>query len=125
MDWLPDPSESSFREALDILDIEFQYAVKSEGAHRVLWGGGYRYARDQVQNTPALAFLPPWPVQLAEPLPAFDLGIRHDPRERQGEAPLDQQAEAANGLGPRPAQVARAVGHAGCRLQRVPGLEPG
>jgi iron complex outermembrane receptor protein len=48
----------SFREELDIVDVEFQHAVRPLGAHRVLWGAGYRYARDHVQNSAALAFLP-------------------------------------------------------------------
>jgi len=48
----------TFREELDILDVEFQYAVKPAGNHRLLWGAGYRYARDHVQNSLVLAFLP-------------------------------------------------------------------
>ena len=47
-----------FRENLNILDVEFQYAVRQAGAHRLLWGGGYRHASDRVQNSRALAFLP-------------------------------------------------------------------
>jgi iron complex outermembrane receptor protein len=49
----------TFQEELDILDIEFQYAVQPMGQHQLLWGGGYRHARDRVQNSAALAFLPP------------------------------------------------------------------
>ena len=49
----------TFREELDILDLEFQYAVQPSGAHRLLWGGGYRYGRDRVQNGPVFQFLPP------------------------------------------------------------------
>ena len=48
----------TFREELDILDVEFQYAAQPSGKHQVLWGAGYRYARDQVQNGATLAFLP-------------------------------------------------------------------
>jgi iron complex outermembrane receptor protein len=47
-----------FKEHLNILDLEFQYAVRQAGAHRLLWGAGYRHASDRVQNSPALAFLP-------------------------------------------------------------------
>jgi iron complex outermembrane receptor protein len=49
----------SFREELDILDIEFQHALQPMGQHRFLWGGGYRHARDRIENSVALAFLPP------------------------------------------------------------------
>lgn len=48
----------TFREELDIFDVEFQHALRPLGRHRLLWGAGYRYARDQVQNSAALAFLP-------------------------------------------------------------------
>ena len=48
----------AFKENLDILDLEFQYAVRQMGAHRLLWGAGYRHASDRVQNSPGLAFLP-------------------------------------------------------------------
>ena len=47
-----------FKEHLNILDLEAQYAVRPMGAHRLLWGAGYRHASDRVQNSPALAFLP-------------------------------------------------------------------
>jgi iron complex outermembrane receptor protein len=47
-----------FREEIDTLDFEFQYAVRPGRMHRFLWGAGYRYARDHVQNSAALAFLP-------------------------------------------------------------------
>jgi iron complex outermembrane receptor protein len=39
-----------FQGELDILDLEFQYAVRQMGAHRLLWGAGYRHASDRVQN---------------------------------------------------------------------------
>jgi len=48
----------TFSEKLDVFDIEFQHAISPAGRHRVLWGAGYRYGRDHVQNSPALAFLP-------------------------------------------------------------------
>jgi iron complex outermembrane receptor protein len=49
---------SSFREVLDIFDVEFQHGIPFGASQRVLWGGGYRYARDRVDNTPGFAFLP-------------------------------------------------------------------
>lgn len=48
----------TFREELDIVDLEFQHALQPVAGHRLLWGGGYRYARDRIQNSPGLAFLP-------------------------------------------------------------------
>jgi iron complex outermembrane receptor protein len=50
---------TTFHDDLDIADIEFQHALRPAGAHAVLWGGGYRYAWDRVQNTALVAFLPP------------------------------------------------------------------
>jgi iron complex outermembrane receptor protein len=47
-----------FREELDIADLELQHALSALGAHAVVWGAGYRYANDRVQNSPGLAFLP-------------------------------------------------------------------
>lgn len=48
----------TFREELDIFDVELQHALKPLGAHAFVWGGGYRYARDRVGNSAVLAFLP-------------------------------------------------------------------
>lgn len=48
----------TFGEKLDIFDLEFQHGIPLGASHRVLWGGGYRYARDRVQNSAVLAFLP-------------------------------------------------------------------
>jgi hypothetical protein len=43
----------------DIFDLEFQHALRPAASHRLLWGGGYRYAFGRVDNSAALAFLPP------------------------------------------------------------------
>lgn len=48
----------TFAEQLDTFDIEFQHAVPLAAEHKLLWGAGYRYSRDHVQNSPVLAFLP-------------------------------------------------------------------
>jgi iron complex outermembrane receptor protein len=42
-----------FRPESDILDIDFQHGIPLDG-HKLLWGGGYRHARDNVG--PGLAF---------------------------------------------------------------------
>jgi iron complex outermembrane receptor protein len=47
----------SFGEDLDILDVEMQHAIRPLAAHGVVWGAGYRYANDSVQNR-GLAFIP-------------------------------------------------------------------
>jgi iron complex outermembrane receptor protein len=48
-------------ETLDTLDIEIQHGLRPLARHNVLWGGGYRYSVDRVQNISpaALALLPP------------------------------------------------------------------
>jgi iron complex outermembrane receptor protein len=49
----------TFRESLDTFDVQLQHGIRLAGRHRVLWGGGYRYAIDRVENSAVLAFLPP------------------------------------------------------------------
>src|SRR5438876_9531362 len=45
-------------ERLNILDVEFQHALRVGSQHSVIWGGGYRRADDHVSNnTAAIAFL--------------------------------------------------------------------
>lgn len=48
----------TFGEVLDTCDLEVQHHFEWGPDHDVLWGGGYRFSRDDVSNTPALAFLP-------------------------------------------------------------------
>lgn len=47
----------SFRQALDTYDFEYQQTA-TVAAHRLVWGAGYRHARDRVTNSASLAFLP-------------------------------------------------------------------
>ena len=49
----------SFLESLNTVDLEAQYATRWGGIHEVVLGGGYRYARDEVTNSTAQAFIPP------------------------------------------------------------------
>jgi iron complex outermembrane receptor protein len=49
---------ASFVEELDIFDVEFSHGLRPMGRHRLLWGGGYRHARDRIQNIAGFAFLP-------------------------------------------------------------------
>ncbi len=48
----------NFAERLNIFDVEFQHGLRPIGAHRLTWGGGYRYGDDRVSNSAVLAFLP-------------------------------------------------------------------
>src|SRR5712671_2564414 len=48
----------TFAEHLNIFDVEFQHGLRAIGAHRLTWGGGYRYGDDRVTNSAFLAFLP-------------------------------------------------------------------
>jgi len=50
--------QATFGETLDIFDVEMQHALPAAGAHRMLWGGGYRSGKDSIRNSPGLAFLP-------------------------------------------------------------------
>ena len=47
------------QQTLDTFDVEFGQSLRPHGPHTLLWGGGARYARDRVDNSPAFAFLPP------------------------------------------------------------------
>jgi iron complex outermembrane receptor protein len=49
---------NSFREALDTWDFELQHGFQV-ARHNVVWGGGYRESRDNIENFPPQAFLPP------------------------------------------------------------------
>lgn len=46
-----------FRPKSDIFDLELQHGF-SRGAHRLLWGGGYRHARDDARQGLLIGFIP-------------------------------------------------------------------
>jgi iron complex outermembrane receptor protein len=48
----------AFIEHLHTLDIQLQHSIKIAQAHDVVWGAGYRFASDHVQNDKSFAFLP-------------------------------------------------------------------
>jgi iron complex outermembrane receptor protein len=49
----------TFGESLNTYDIDVQHNWHEGKNHDIVWGGGYRYARDAVTNSAVLAFLPP------------------------------------------------------------------
>ena len=69
---------NSFKENLDTFDIEAQYGFRV-GAPRGRLGGGYRYARDQVENSAAQAFMPAdRNLQLGEAFVQDQIAVRDD-----------------------------------------------
>jgi iron complex outermembrane receptor protein len=46
-------------QVIDTVDVEAQHGVRIGAAHSVVWGGGYRYSRDRIENGQALQFAPP------------------------------------------------------------------
>jgi len=48
----------SFKERLDLFDLDLQYETRPSKAHTLIAGGGYRSARDDIANTPVIGFAP-------------------------------------------------------------------
>jgi iron complex outermembrane receptor protein len=44
---------------LETYDLDFQHRFRAGDGHRLVWGAGYRFTRDEVQNAPTIVFLPP------------------------------------------------------------------
>jgi iron complex outermembrane receptor protein len=44
---------------LSTYDIDFQHRFSLGRQHQLVWGAGYRFSHDVVENAPAIAFLPP------------------------------------------------------------------
>ena len=49
---------TTFTEAIDIADLQFQHTLATRGAHSVVWGANYRRSWDDVTNSDIIAFLP-------------------------------------------------------------------
>lgn len=49
---------SVFREHLNVVDIELQQQWSAGKRHRLVWGGGYRFMRDDIDSDERLAFVP-------------------------------------------------------------------
>jgi len=47
------------RDDLDTYDLDFQHRLEPGRLGRFIWGLGYRFTHDVVENAPALAFFPP------------------------------------------------------------------
>jgi iron complex outermembrane receptor protein len=43
---------------MDIFDAEFQHGLAQKGSHKLMWGAGYRYARDDAEKSLFIAFIP-------------------------------------------------------------------
>lgn len=43
---------------LDTYDVDFQHRIQLGDRNRLIWGMGYRFTHDEVENSPALAFAP-------------------------------------------------------------------
>ncbi|HUS11549.1 MAG TPA: TonB-dependent receptor [Pyrinomonadaceae bacterium] len=50
---------NTFAEVLDTYDIDFQHRFQLGVRQNIVWGFGYRLNKDNVTNSPGLAFLPP------------------------------------------------------------------
>jgi iron complex outermembrane recepter protein len=48
----------SFKEKRDTFDLEYQRSTRFSVGHTFVWGAGYRSSRDDITNSPTLAFLP-------------------------------------------------------------------
>jgi iron complex outermembrane receptor protein len=83
-----------YRPTMDIADIEFKHTL-APGRHRLMWGGGYRYARDRIEPGLFFGFRPVqqqqhWPslfvqdeVQLGEHL-SVNLGLKLERNDYTG-----------------------------------------
>jgi len=48
----------AYAEELDTFDVELQHSIQLTSQNQLLWGGGYRYSFDRVENSAVIAFLP-------------------------------------------------------------------
>jgi iron complex outermembrane receptor protein len=48
----------TFTDSVGIADLQVQHSLPAMGAHSIVWGGEYRYSRDDVTNSRFVAFLP-------------------------------------------------------------------
>ena len=83
-----------FRDEITVTDFEFQHVIPHE-AHKVLWGGGYRYASSETRNSLFFGFVPPkrdlaWAniflqdeIKLNQRL-AFTLGLKFEHNDYTG-----------------------------------------
>lgn len=46
-----------YKPTADILDVDFQHAIVT-GAHQIMWGGGYRHAKDDIGDGLVTTFVP-------------------------------------------------------------------
>lgn len=49
----------TFNEHRDIVDLDVQHAFAWGERQHIVWGAGYRFSRDEIVSTPAIAIIPP------------------------------------------------------------------
>lgn len=66
---------------LDMVDIEVQHGLKIGRRHQLVWGGGYRHARDRVEQGPVFKFYPsPKEMHWANLFAQDEMTLREDLR---------------------------------------------
>ncbi|HWV14859.1 MAG TPA: TonB-dependent receptor [Cellvibrio sp.] len=58
IDHLQTKAPAIYSEKLNTLDIEIEHSLAKEDSEELIWGGGYRVAKDRIGNTSLVAFLP-------------------------------------------------------------------
>jgi iron complex outermembrane receptor protein len=75
----------TFTDSVGIADLQVQHSLPAMGAHSIVWGGEYRYSRDDVTNSRFVAFLPATDRQAWASLFAQDeITLREDLRLTAG-----------------------------------------
>jgi iron complex outermembrane receptor protein len=65
-----------FEEHLNTFDMDLQHSVDLGRRHKLVWGGGYRHAHDNVENDQAFEFLPEhFPMNWANVFAQNDISI--------------------------------------------------
>ena len=55
---IPFSPAGRLRDDLQTLDVDFQHRFRASESQEIIWGAGFRYTHDAVDNAPALAFFP-------------------------------------------------------------------
>jgi iron complex outermembrane receptor protein len=93
-----DHTSRSFQK-LDTADLELAHVMRLQGRHTLLWGGGFRWSHDRIDDTVGFAFIPgdktlqSWNVYAQDVIALTDtvdmtVGARIDSNEYTGVEPL-------------------------------------